>query len=313
MIFRNTFRLIITNFSTVWKLLCYYAICILITMLFCGAIAYPILSELSNANVFNDLFEIINNFFSSSPVTTARTFEEVNSTILNIVSSSSYTFNYVFLAFFLFFFLPVAVDMAILPAGDIVYGYMATQTKYSFTSRYFKLFGKSLKFSLSKYLTSLPFNLILLFLLYLLIRLATMGNFLYLFLDVFILAVILLFVSLKTTLLSCFAPAYTVLETGVWSSFKENFRCVGRGFGSIFSTSILLVLIAFALNLIFCVFTLTVGLIVTIPFTAFMFVVFHMVSFFSAQGGRYYIYTDTLANPKTFEESQDIEKLKYLL
>lgn len=313
MIFRNTFRLIITNFSVVWKLLCYYAICIFVTILFCGVVAYPILSELNSANVFSNLLEIVNNLFSSSPVTTARTFEEVNRTILEIMSSSSYTFNYVFMGLFVFFILPVALDLAILPASEAIYGYMASQTNYSFTGRYFKSFKKSLKFALTKYLVMLPFNIIIVSLVYLMVRLATMGNVLYFLLDVFILAVMLLFISLKTTLFSCFAPAYTTLEVGVFSALKESFRFVSRKFGSIFSTSILLVLIAFALNLLFCVFTLTIGLIVTIPFTIFMFIVFHMVGFFSAQGGRYYIYTDTLARPETFEESQDIEKLKFLL
>lgn len=313
MIFRNTFRLIITNFSLVWKLLCYYFICFVITLLFCGAVAYPILAELNSANVFSDLISLINNFFVSTPAQTATTFESVGQTINGIISSSNYTFNYVFIGIFVFFIFPVMFDMAVVPAGEVVYGYMATQTKYSFSGRYFKSFLKSLKFSLTRYFVTLPFNIILLFLVYAMVKVATMGNILYILLVVLLLGVLILTLALRSALFSCFAPSYDIVNKDVFSALKENFKCVKNKFGSIFSTSILLVLICFALNLIFAVFTLTVGLLVTIPFTVFMFVVFQMVSFFSAEGERYYIYTDTLIKPKTFEETQDVERLKFLI
>ncbi len=313
MIFRNTFRLLVTNFSNVWKLLLYFVICISVSLLFCGVLAYPIIKELSEANVFSDLLSLINNFFTTTPVATARTFEEVNETIVTIMTESQFTFNYIFLGVFVFFIVPLAFELAQLPMGEVIYGYMASQTKYSFSSRYFRSFGSSIKFSLTKYLVTVLFNLVSVLLIYCMVHLASLGNILYYFLDIIILGILVAFVSFKQTLFACFMPSIAVLQIGPFKALGQNFKYVFKKFGSIFSTSILLVLLSFAFNLIFCVFTLTIGLIVTIPLTVLVFVIFQMVSFFSAQGGRYYVYTDTLVSPKTFEEQIDIESIKYLI
>ena len=66
-------------------------------------------------------------------------------------------------------------------------------------------------------------------------------------------------------------------------------------------------------NLLCAVFTLASALIVTIPATAFLFVVFQMVSFFSTQGMRFYVYPDMFISPKRFEEQDNIEKIKNLI
>ena len=72
MIFRNTIRLLLTNFSNVWKVLVYYIICIALTLGVCWSIATPIISKLAEANVFSDLSNLLNSFFSTqhtAPIT----------------------------------------------------------------------------------------------------------------------------------------------------------------------------------------------------------------------------------------------------
>lgn len=314
MIFRNTFRLLFSNFSNVWKLLVYYLICIVLTFLVCGALALPIIEKLNQANVFSDFLAIVNNFFNNAPSNTALNLEGVWENFLQVINSNpQFTFNYVFLAIWLLFVFPFTLDLAQLPMGEVLYGYMTSQTKYSFTGRFIKTLKKSLLYSLVRFFVLLVFNVGIFTFIFLIIKLATMGNILYLMLDIALLACLLIVIAFKYTLFSCWMPAISVFDSNVFVALGQNFVVAFRKFGSIFSTSILLVILALVFNLIFGVFSFTVSFIVTIPITVFVFAIFQMVSFFSSQGMKFYVYPDMVISSKTFEEQMTIENTKYLL
>ena len=314
MIFRNTFRLLITNFSNVWKSLLYYVICILLSLLVCTVIAMPIINKLNEANVFNDFFAILNNFFSSKPQTTAYSIDQVNETFWNVLTQNSqFIPNYVFLSFWIIFMFPFLLNLALVPNAEVLYGYMTSHVKYSWTVKYIKYIGKSLLYSLARFIVLLPLNVLIISLIYSIIKIATLGVFLYYLLDILLLGVLLCVVALKYSLFACWLPAIAVFNHNAFYALKTNFKCVFKKFFSIFSTCILLVIIAFVVNLIFAVFSFTLSLIITLPLTAFTFVVFNMVSFFTCQGMRFYVYPDTVVSPKTFEETDSIKKIKYVL
>ena len=63
MLFRNSVRLLLTNFSNVWKILLYYLICTVLTVLICLPILHPVVSKLSEANVFENFWALANNIF----------------------------------------------------------------------------------------------------------------------------------------------------------------------------------------------------------------------------------------------------------
>ena len=280
----------------------------------CGALAFPIIQKLSQANVFNDFLTIVNNFFNNTPTSTAVSLQSVNQTFFDVLSSNTqFTFNYIFLAIWLLFVFPFTLDLAQLPMGEVLYGYMTSQTKYSFTGRFIKTLKKSALYSLVRFFVLLIINCISFGLVYLIIRLATTGNVLNLLLDGVLLACLLVVIALKYALFSCWMPAIAVLDSKVLVALGQNFSTVFRKFGSIFSTSILLVVLAMVFNLIFGVFSFTVSFIITIPITAFVFGIFQMVSFFSSQGMRFYVYPDMVISSKTFEEQMNIENTKYLL
>lgn len=60
-------RLLLSNFSNVWKVLVYYIICIALTIGVCYTVATPILSKLSEAGVFESLGNLINSFLNATP------------------------------------------------------------------------------------------------------------------------------------------------------------------------------------------------------------------------------------------------------
>ena len=314
MIFRNTFRLLFSNFSNVWKVLVYYCICIILTFCVCGALAYPIIVKLSDAKVFESFAEAVNGIFASSPELTATRFQNVTDTAWSILSGSRHLFaNYIIVSIWMLVVFPFTLDLAQLPMGEVLYGYMTSQTKYGFTGRFIKTIGKSAEYSVIRLLVTLPFNIASIAIVYFMIKLATFGNPLFLVLDILLLSLLFVVLTLKYSLLSCWMPAISVLDLNVFEALSLNFRCIKRRFASIFSTGLLLVLIAFVFNLIFGVFSFTVSFVVSLPLTAFVFVIFQMVSFFSAQGMRFYVYPDLFISPKTFEESLSVDNTKYII
>ncbi|MBQ3047805.1 MAG: hypothetical protein IJD48_02190, partial [Clostridia bacterium] len=156
-------------------------------------------------------------------------------------------------------------------------------------------------------------NIALFGIFYLMIKLYTLGSFLYVLLDIVLIALLLCVIAFKYTLFSCFMPSIAVLDCNVFRALDKNFKVVFKNFFRIFSNCITLVLTALVVNLIFCVFSFGVSLVVTLPLTAVVFVIFQMVSYFSSCGMRFYVYPDMFISPKKFEEQDKVKKVKYII
>ncbi len=314
MIFRNSIRLLLTNFSTVWKVLVYYLICFAITVAVCYSLALPIVRQLADANIFNDATEIVKNFFSSTPTDTAYTASELLSTAWNIIIGNiGFKFNFIFLIIWVVFVFPFLLNLALLAMGEVLYGSMTAQVKYSFAGRMISNLGKSALFALVNFVVMLVPNLIEFGLLVLSVSLAITGAIGNILLAFGVLVVLLGFTAFKQTVFSCWMPATAVLDASPFKSLRRNFKSVFRNFFGYYSNFLLLCVLAVAVNLFCTVFTAFVSLIITIPLTVFAFCVFQMVTYFTSQGMRFYVYPDLFISPKHFEEQDKIGKIKYIL
>lgn len=315
MIFRNTIRLLLTNFSNVWKALLYYVVCIALTFGVCWVFASPIIEKLVEANVFKNLFDLLNSFFSGVEVQNAvNSLNDIINSAWQVLSTNiQFKFNYIFLIVWVLFVFPFTLDLAQLALGEVLYGYMTSQVKYSFTGRYIKNIGKSCVYALLRYFVLFIFNVGAFLLLVYTIQTVALGGLLNVFLGFVLICVLLCIEAFKHSLFSCWMPTIAVLNSNPFSALKRNFKCVFKKFFSIFSNFLALIIIAIALNVMFCVFTLGVSLAFTLPLTAFVFVIFQMVSYFSSNGMRFYVYPDMFISPKRFEEQDKIKKLKYLV
>lgn len=307
-------RLLLSNFSNVWKVLVYYIICIALTIGVCYTVATPILSKLSEAGVFESLGNLINSFLNATPTANVCSLNQIIDTSWQVIATNiQFRFNYVFLIVWLVFIFPFTLDLAQLALGEVFYGFMTSQVKYGFTGRYIKNISKSLLYTLVRYFVQLVFNVSIVLLcvgIIKLVALRTIGN---IFLSLFVFAFTLCFIALKHTLFSCWMPAIAVLDCGVIKGLKQNFKCVFNKFPSIFSNYLTLVLSAFVVNAIFALVTFSVSIVVTMPLTAVVFVICQMVSYFSSQGMRFYVYQDVFISPKRVEEQDKITKLKHLI
>ena len=314
MIFRNTIRLLLTNFSNVWKVLLYYVICISLSFCVCYFLASPIVAKLVETQIFVEFGQAFGGLFSTPLQVSATHFERIFAKIVEVLTTNiQFRFNYIFLGVWILFVFPLTLDFAQLASGEVLYGFMTSQVQYGWTGRYIKNIGKSVLYSMLRYCVVLVFNVVAIGGVYYTIKFASAGDIKYALLSVCVFAIVIVTLALKQALFSCWMPSIAVLDKNVASALSQNFSCVFRNFWNIFSTSLLLVILSIVINLLCAVFTLSVALIITIPATAFMFVVFQMVSFFTAQGMRFYVYPDMFISPKRFEEQDNIGKMKNLI
>ena len=313
MIFRNTFRLLFSNFSNVWKLLLYYFICFSITALVCSGFIMPIINELARDGILTKLWDIISNFFVIGPEASLVALHEVIVQTIAILSDNlTLKFFSIFTIIWLFLVFPITLDMAKIALGEVIYGYMTSQVKYSFTGRYVKNIGKGISYSALKYAVQLVFRALNIGVIVCFFQFLIKGGG-YVFLAMLVFALLLLLVALKRTLFSCWMPAICVLSEDAFSSLATNFKTSFRNFFVIFSNMLVLEIVAIVFNLIFGVFTATVSLIITLPITVFVFAIAEMTSFFSSRGMRFYVYPDMFISPKKFEEQDSISRIKNLI
>ena len=313
MIFRNTVRLLLTNFSNVWKALLYYIICVVITLGVCWGIASPIIDKLAEAKVFENLIALLNSFFSE-PQGVVYSFNEIIDTAWNvIVSNIQFRFNYIFLIVWVVFVFPFMLDLAQLTLGEVLYGFMTSQVKYGYTGRFIKNIGKSCVYSLFRYLVLFVLNVLAMSLLVGVIKFVVLGGFVNILLALLVFALSLVLFAFKHALVSCWMPGIAVLNSNPFKALKQNFKCVFSKFFSIFSNYLTLVMLALAVNVMSFVFTFGVSIILTLPLTAFVFVIFQMVTYFTVNGMRFYVYPDMFITPQKYEEQDKIKKLKYLI
>lgn len=314
MMFRNSVRLLLTNFSNVWKLLVYYIICTVLTVLICVPILSPVVGKLSEANVFGDFWALANSMFYN-PGDIAYTINDVINTFSTVISSNASQFlvNYILFGFVIVFVAPFLFGLGSLPMGDVLYGFMTSQVRYTFTGSFIRNLGKSSLYCLTKILFVLPLNLIIVAVAYGILKLATMNSIGFVLLAIVCFAIFMMLIALKVSLYNCWMPGMAVLNIGPFKALKISFKSVFRKFGSIYSTAILFALLAMAVSFCIGIFTFLIALVVIIPLIVFTFIVFQMVSYFTSQGMRFYVYPDMFISPKKFEERDTIKKIRFIV
>lgn len=309
MMFKNSTKLLVANFSIVWKLILYF--------LFVGGIIIglisPFLGLISETIGVNRLAEkfgnvIINFNISTNPfqlfINLNNVFVEFFSVLSNFIVLHAWESAYII--FVLFFVFPFILGLADLPVAQRLFGYMSSLTNYSFVGSYIKFFGKSVKYQSIKTLLKAVFNFIIILAIIMTLRLCSLGGVIIYFMPFIIVSVIVVLTGLKNSFLAGWTPAIIVYDCGVFEGFVKGVNAVGRRFLKVFSTSMMIMLLAIAVNYLFGTFAFPL----TIPLFVAFFYVFEMVMFFGSQGMRYYVDLDTVLSPKRLEE---LDKLKNVI
>ena len=312
MMFKNSTKLLIANFSLVWKLILYY---IIVCGIVIGLLApfFGVISEqLNSTGVISETGNLLKNFNVS--VNPFDLLVNINNVIVDFLKLFINFWNTnpgaaFYICFILLYIFPFLLGLADLPVGQVLFGYMSSLTKYSFVGSYMRYFARSVRFQLFKTLVMLPVNLFIIFAFIYTLRLNSIGGLLVYFMPFILLAVLVSLVALKKTFFAGWMPSIVVYDYNMFKGFRKGLKAVVRRFFKVFSTAICIMLLAVAFNYLFGTFAFPI----LVPIFVAFFYIFEMVMFYGSQGMRYYVDLDTILSPKRLEESDSFRKVKNLI
>ena len=308
MTFKNSLKLLCTNFADVWKLLVYH----ILSIAFCGGLL---------AIFYGQYVDLIN--FAAAETGIASVFQAGTlygasfSTALAIIVNFVITFFItmfasnvgvgVFFCIIVFLVLPFLLNVGKIVMCELAYGYMSACQKQSFIGTFFKTLRVSIPYALIKTLYAIPFNCLIAAAVWGLTRINFIGLEV-LFPFVFVIAVALV-CSFKQTFNAGWAPARVVYNENIAKSYAIGGRAVFRKGLSIFSTAFVIYILSIVLSLVLGAYSI----IIILPIISPLLHIFEMTAFFQSQGMRFYVDGQTIFSPKKLEENDKIEDIKFLL
>lgn len=312
MMFRNSVKLLFSNFATVWKLLLYYLIITLIGVGLVAPVFSSVVEVFRSHNFFEVLVDLLTTFnLGTNILSIFASFGTVISTLVACILDYFviHTWLAVYLTFLFVVLLPFLYELGGIAAGEILYGYMSSQAQVNFTGRIFSSVRKSFKYILAKLLIATPINILIFYLIYKVFALTALGGTIKFAVPLIITVVLCLLVTLRLVLFAGWLPALIVNDCGVWSAFARGIRAVGRRFFRTFSTMLVFVLLNICIDVLFG----SIAFLLLVPLGVYFVYIIDFVMFYGSQGMRYYVDADTIISPKRLEEVDRFSRCKDII
>ena len=315
MMLRNAFRLLVTNFSLVWKNLIWIIISLILGVGLGYLVCSPVFDALKEAKVFADFNEFITNTTTIS----------IQGTFVYLVDGVVLAVNVIF-ANFSRLVLPIILGTLLLiiilgitnairnvATTEVLRGHMTSLTKFGFIGAVIRKMGVGALQGLLKFFLYLPFVAIYCCIAYVGYILIGMGGFAYQMAPFVLILLFTLVSALQVTLFSCWAPVIVMHKINAVKSLSKGGKAVSTRFWRTLSNSIVFVLLVIVVNYACAKFSFCVSLIITIPATIVLNSIYQMVIYFGTLGQRYYIDSQMIMTPKKCEMHDKPQKNKYLI
>lgn len=316
MAFKNSIKILFSNFNLVWKMLLYFVLIFIAV----GVLGYfcvsPIIQLIDAGGFFNRFMELYTDFLASLNLTAlfdslAQLFDEVFIFIGENMSTLWYSFLGVGLL--ILFINCVVCSLVNMACCNSLHLYMGSMTKQGFFASLSENFGKNLKMQIAYYFVTLPINILGIGLLILMLELFNISWILSLVAVFLIIIGFILFMALKLTIFTAWVPTSVVMNFGIWKSLKVSLKTVFKKFGKIFGNAIGIVLSIVCVNVFFGLFSFMAGLLISIPISYLLCSVFGMVVVYEGQGMRYYTDIYNVVTPKKKEDSDKLKDMLYIV
>jgi len=296
MTYKNSMKLLTSNFSFVWKQLAYNIIRLAIIFGLVVAVSNPIVKVL----VQNNLPEQFASAWQAIYTNFGEFLHELKQTIMLFTTIISENMASIWYSIMLFFFVTIFVNNFLKNYGkyamtDVAQNNYTCLNKKGFCQSLIGNFGTASKYALAKFLLDLPFD----FLKVLYVSIYCMA------LDSIVLAIfgISALIICYTVTFALQISMYNAIAIEMVGGRKNPFSAILKGYATTkdyfknFSTAIIIVLTIILVNIIVGVFTFGAGLLITIPASNVLIITFELISYFGAVGQRYYLSPTIIVDP----------------
>ena len=312
MMYKNSLKLIFSNFSLVWKLLIYF----LIGASICGVISYFLSGLVSNNLGITETISQIPEMIKRIPETfDLRTFfinlREVLINCLTIIINNFQNIWYWAILYVVLFMLVPSVifDFYLMSTCNVLHFYMGSCVNFAFTASIFMNFKKNFRYQLASVITLFPLKILTYAIVVNSFVLLKFSGILGFFAPFIIVSIFVLLTAFRISIFSGWVPYIVIKNTGVMSGLCNGIRYIRKRLAKIFASSIGLVLTIIVISIL-GMFTYGVSLIITIPASFLFIATFNMVAYYTSSGLRFYVDNNNVYAPKKSEmvESYKIYK-----
>lgn len=303
MSYKNSLKLLISNFNLVWKQLLY----MLIICVICFGIGYsifiPTINLLKAEGVIaeiSSIFEVI--YTSPRDVITA-----CRDAVSHLLSVLSLNFGKIWLSLFgAIIFAKIIFSIlkyvSFYTVTNIMHMKMTSFVEVGYTRTLISNFSSAIRYAFARYIYDIPFDLIKYFIVIIYLKSAT--SVVSIVVGLFVCC--LLIITISGIEISLFAGHATVMieNSGVISAFKAFLignKTVFKNYWRVLSNAIVISLTIVVMNLFLGVFTIGAGLLITIPASIIFKCIFDLAAYLGAKGERYYIAENTIAVTKDID------------
>lgn len=316
MIYKNTLKILLSNFDIVWKTIIYYIFVFAITIGLSFLCLNPIFKILEQSGFIENITNVYTNFLTNLNLT--ELLSQADDLILQFASIlknnlSVVWINFAGLGFVIVFLRAFLSNLTIMPACNSLHYYMGSMNKHGFYSSFKETFAVNFKVQLLYVLISLPIKLIFYFLCLLCLKLMGISFWFTLLSIVLLLALLCCFCAFKHCLFDGWVPTIVVMNYSIIDALKKNIKNTFRIFPRVFAGAIGVVSTIIIVNFFIGIFTFSAGLLVTVPFSYFLVSVFGMVVAYEGQGMRYYVDVYNVITPKKKEVSDKLKSMKFIV
>ena len=311
MMFRNSTKLLLANFSLFWKVLLYKLIAIGV----CALLALPVLwSWIYALDVVNFGTAVVNFATNTVLLNLTELFKNLFVLVQTLFSGfavliQTNVFAFVYTMFLFLIVVPFVWGLSSVPAGECLYSYMATLSKPKFSVAFVSKLGISCVYSILRTLLNSALMIVFAAGFYGLLTLTSIQGVFQIVLPFIILLYIVIVMAFLITFFSGWMPATVAFNIAPAITFKKGLKATFRRFFKILSTMLFVLFVAVILSLMLT----SLSLVIILPFTEVLVIMFEMVTFFDSQGNRYYVDMDTICSPKKLEECDKLKKTKSII
>ncbi len=307
MSYRNSLKLLISNFSTVWKQLLY----MLVISTLCFGLAYatliPTINVLRAEGVLGEFSAIFETIYTAPRdlITACRDAFMHMSNVINANGASLWA-SILFSILFAYVLFNILKYVSFYNVSYVMQMKMTSFVEVGYTRSLISNFTDALRYAFSRFVYTLPFAILKMLIIFTYLKFATSP--LSIILGLFLSSMILIMVyAIEISIFVGHAP--TMLEkNGEISAFKaflQGNKVVFKNYAKVISNSIVVALSIIVLNIFLGVFTIGAGLFITIPMSIVFKSIFELASYLGSKGERYYVAENTIAVSKDHNISKD--------
>lgn len=302
MSYKNSIKLMFSNFSLVWKQLAYLLVVFVISALISVAISMPTIELLRNEGFFSHAKDLLEAVYIN-PSLINQTISEILTSFFTIIWSHAAGYIVSFIGFILS---AIVLPAFLIGLGEYAVCFVSSKklssnVKLGFSSSLLTNAKDASRYSLYRLLIGAVTDLIILGFLLVYLKLAS-GIILTIVLLLVFMAILVFLRSFKLTLLGLIVSKMIEEDKSIKRSQDELIKLSARAFWRSFSNAVIVVLTIIALNLFAGVFTILAGLIVTIPLSMVFKCIFMITNYYTISGKKYYLNENLIIEPKILDE-----------